>query len=295
MNFNQALEFFVEEMERQNKSANTIKNYLSDLRDFDRFVSSQPLWTGDDLLPPPQNVFKTYTEFLKKSGLAKSTVNRRIQSLKTFYATLHEKGVIDDNPTENLRMVKVAKQNETRWLERHQVKAIFDAIDKIKQGEDKHFRDRAIISVLVNCGLRVQELCDVKMGDIDWDAGLISVVGKGGKFRRVPFNPATQKAVQLWLKFRNKDSEYLFHTERSDRMTARAVQHLAKKLSERLNFEFTVHQLRHTALKNIADTTGKIEIVASVAGHDNVNTSKRYIEPSLAEIGEAMKKSEYDF
>lgn len=296
MNFKQALDLFIDEMKRQNKSENTIKNYVTDLRNFEKFANNLvPHHRGDGGLSAWRQVLGNYTQWLKKSGLASSTVNRRIQSLKTFFATLHEKGVIDEDIAEDLRMVRVAKQNETRWLERHQVKAIFEAIDMIKQNEEKRFRDRAIISVLVNCGLRVQELCDLKLEDIDWKAGLISVVGKGGKFRRVPFNPATQRAVKKWLQFRRIDTPYLFHTERSDKMTPRAVQHLTEKLSERLTFNFTVHQLRHTALKNIADTTGKIEIVASVAGHENVNTSKRYIEPSLAEIGEAMKQSEYDF
>src|SRR5699024_2223441 len=154
---------------------------------------------------------------------------------------------------------------------------------------------RAIFSILVNCGLRVSELCDIKMDDIDWDGEFFHIVGKGDKYRKVPFNVATKRAMMKWVKYRNMNGDYLFHTERSDRMTPRAVQHMTKRIGEQLDFAFTPHELRHTALKRIADTTGKIEIVATVAGHENVNTSKRYIEPSMKEIGEAMKKSEFDF
>jgi site-specific recombinase XerD len=292
MNNEQAIALFIEAMKEEGKSENTIKNYLSDLKTFEKFTG---VGRGDGVLSARQNDIKKYTQQLEKSGLAKTTINRRLQTLRTFYAKLSQMGVIEANPTIEIKAKKVARQNETKWLERHQVRAIFEAIDKQRQGESKRALQRAIFSVLVNCGLRIQELCDIKMNDIDWNSGLISVVGKGGKFRKVPFNNATQRAVLKWLQYRNLDGEYLFHSERSDHMTPRAVQHMTKRLSEQLNFDFTVHQLRHTALKNIADTTGKIEIVATVAGHENVNTSKRYIEPSLKEIGEAMKRSEFDF
>lgn len=287
-----ALEIFEKNMREEGRSPNTIKNYLADIKHFQEFVG---VHTGDGVSAATQNTLKKFVQHLKKSGLAVSTINRRIQSLRTFYNVLIKEGYRSDNPLDGIKPLKVAKQNETKWLERHQVRAIFEAIDEYPQGEDKRIRDRAIISVLVNTGLRVSELCNLKLEHLDFENGIIEVIGKGSKYRKVPFPKASQKAVKRWLKYRDLDTPYLFHTERSPRITDRAVQHIAQKLSERLNFKFTVHQLRHTALKNIADATGKIEIVASVAGHEDVNTSKRYIEPSLAEIGEAMQQSEYDF
>lgn len=287
-----ALEIFEKNMREEGRSPNTIKNYLADIKHFQEFVG---VHTGDGVSAAAQNTLKKFVQHLKKSGLAVSTINRRIQSLRTFYNVLIKEGYRSDNPLDGIKPLKVAKQNETKWLERHQVRAIFEAIDNYPQGEEKRVRDRAIISVLVNTGLRVSELCNLKLEHLDFENGIIEVTGKGSKYRKVPFPKASQKAVKRWLKYRDLDTPYLFHTERSPRITDRAVQHIAQKLSERLNFKFTVHQLRHTALKNIADATGKIEIVASVAGHEDVNTSKRYIEPSLAEIGAAMQQSEYDF
>lgn len=292
MNNEQSIERFVSIMEAKGKSVNTIKNYESDLKHFVNFLG---VHGGTGVADATKQTIKEYTQQIEKSGLAKTTVNRRLQSLRTFYNCMNEAGHLTNNPMTEVKAKKIAKQNETKWLERHQVKAIFRAIDNQKQGEDKTAKERAIFTILVNCGLRVSELCDIKMDDIDWKSGLISVIGKGDKFRKVPFNAATKKAILRWLQYRNVDGAYLFNTERSDHMTPRAVQHMTKKLEEQLNFTFTVHQLRHTALKNIADTTGKIEIVASVAGHENVNTSRRYIEPSLAEISKAMQDSEFDF
>lgn len=292
MNFEQAIEFFVATMKKKGRSDNTIKNYVSDLNTFEKFIG---VHGGDGVVFAPQKAIRKYTQQIEKSGLAKSTVNRRIQSLRTFYATLIEAGIRKDNPMEEVKSKSIAKQNDIKWLERHQVRAIFESIDNIQQSDSKRIQQRAIMSIFVNCGLRAQELCDLKMDDINWEHRIFSVIGKGGKFRKVPFTIATERAMLRWLQYRDGKGEYLFHSERSPQMTTRAIQHMVKKISETLDFKFTVHQLRHTALKRIADTTGKIEIVATIAGHENVNTSRIYIEPSLAEIGEAMKKSEYDF
>ncbi|MDC3413976.1 tyrosine-type recombinase/integrase [Terrihalobacillus insolitus] len=297
MNKDRALDFFVEKLRDQDKSEATIKNYVADLRKFFAYMEEKEgAHGGTGVSATPKKAIREYKTYLEKSGLAASTVNRRLQSLRSYFNSLVEAGVTKTNPATEIKSKSIAKQNETKWLERHQVKAIFDAIDKRKQGEAKRALQRAIFLVLVNSALRVSELCELRLGDLDWNNGFITVQsGKGGKFRKVPFNSATQKAVKIWLKYRRLEGDYVFQTERSDKMTPRAVQHMTKVLSADLPFHFTVHQLRHTALKNLADKTGRIEIVATVAGHENVNTSKRYIEPSLKEIAEAMKDSEFDF
>lgn len=241
-----------------------------------------------------ESVIRDYMAWMKADGLAVATVNRRLNSLRKLFNVMVDEGLIDSNPTDGVKAKKIAKQNDTKWLEDYQVREIFSVINAIKT-DKKRALQRAIFSMLVNTGIRAQELCDIKLRDIDWDNGLLLITGKGDKFRRVPINKATRKNIEAWLEYRRDSGEYLFQSERSDQLTVRAIEHMAKNINEQLRFTFTVHQLRHTALKHIADTTGRIEIVASVAGHTNVETSRRYIEPSLKEIGEAMKRTEYDY
>lgn len=241
-----------------------------------------------------ESVIREYMANMKSDGLAVATVNRRLNSLRKLFNVMVDEGLIDSNPTDGVKAKKIAKQNDTKWLEDYQVREIFSVINAIKT-DKKRALQRAIFSTLVNTGIRAQELCDIKSRDIDWGVGIIEITGKGDKYRKVPFNKATQKNVKAWLEYRRDSGEYLFQSERSDQLTVRAIEHMAKNINEQLRFTFTVHQLRHTALKHIADTTGRIEIVASVAGHTNVETSRRYIEPSLKEIGEAMKRTEYDY
>lgn len=324
------IEQFIAHLQDEGKSKNTIRNYAADIRKVtEYFEGGTP---GDGGSTSAQKVNEKFTQYsetsshnedktdntdaadeggidwnaittadirqfmddMRSEGLSVSTINRRLQSTRTFFSYLWKEEIVADNPALYVKAKKIAKQNETKWLENHQVKMIFRKIDEIPF-DKKRALYRAIFSTLVNTGLRAQELTDLKLSSIDWENGLLSVYGKGGKFRKVPFNTATQKNVKRWLEYRKDEGEYVFQSERSDHLSVRAVEHMSQKLSEELPFDFTVHQLRHTALKQIADTTGRIEIVASIAGHESVETSRRYIEPSLKEIGDAMKATEFDY
>lgn len=295
------IEEFRETLEKEGRSTATVKNYVYDVRYFntwahDNVSNEDPHHREAGGLDTPQQVFKKYAHHLKSSGAKPSTINRRIQSLKSFYNVMLRKGYVETNPVEGIKASKVSVQNETKWLDRKQVKAIFKQISAISP-DKKRVKYHAIFSIFVNCGLRVEELTNLKTEHIDFKTNMLTVYsGKGDKFRYVPLNSATKQSIVHWLHYREDDeSEYLFPSERQPQMTTRSVQHMAQKLNEGLNFSFSVHQLRHTFLKNVADTTGKIELVASLAGHDSVETSRRYIEPSLKEIAEAMEETEFNF
>ncbi|GEK57105.1 hypothetical protein CHL76_02130 [Marinococcus halophilus] len=295
------IEMFADEMKKDERSEATVRNYVYDLKYFNKWVNDSvenvdPPQRGAGGIFPPQPTFKKYAQHLRNSGSAPATINRRMQSLKTFFNVMIAKGYAEENPMNDIKAKKVARQNETKWLDRDQIKAIFNEIKKVN-GDAKRVKYHAIFSILVNCGLRVEELTNLKVDDVNFKSGILTVrSGKGGKFRYIPLNKSTSTSILHWLQYREaEDSDYLFTSERQPQMTTRGVQHMAKRLNENLNFHFTVHQLRHTFLKNVADSTGKVEIVASLAGHDSVDTSRRYIEPSMREIAEAMQDNEYNF
>ena len=292
MEAEKAIEIFVDELRKQGRSNNTIKNYICDVKQYVKYTTPP---TGGGGLIYARHTVETYVQIFEKSDVKRTTINRKLSSLRLFFDTMTKYGIIDSNPLSETKRKSIAKQNDTRWLQRHQVRQLFEAIDNKKQSEAKRAKERAIFSVLVNCGLRIAEVCDLRMQDVDWTGGFFNVIGKGDKFRRVPFNSATQRSLVAWIRYRRPEGDYVFQSERSDHMTTRAIQHMVTRIQSEVDYKFTAHDLRHTALKRIADETGKIEIVASVAGHENVNTSRRYIEPSMQEIGEAMKRTEFDF
>lgn len=289
----ETLEQFERFMLEEGKSKNTVKNYLADARKF---------LEGVDRGEPGQ-IFseKAYTECankIKKSGLKPSSINRKLMSLRLFYRFLFETNVIEPfelDATKAVRAVKVQlTTNDTRWLEAYQVKELFAAIDRLYTGNIR-LKVRAIFCILVNCGLRISEVHALKRENIDFERGLMHVYGKGGKYRIVPFNSAVARSLRAWYECEPAKGEYVFHSNRSDRMSVRGIQHFGEAIGNEVNFDFNIHGLRHTALKSLAKKTGSIEVVASVAGHSNLNTTRRYIQPSLDEIKKAMESSEFDF
>ncbi|WP_459911419.1 tyrosine-type recombinase/integrase [Desulfotomaculum defluvii] len=147
----------------------------------------------------------------------------------------------------------------------------------------------------MNCGLRVSELANLRTADVDLDNGILTIFsGKGDKFRKVPLGKATVKAVNEYLEQqKNAETDYLFTSKRSPKLTDRAVQHLFERISKTVGFKVTPHMCRHTFCKQIADKTGKLEVVADLAGHSNIETSRRYVTPSMKELKKAIEDVEF--
>ncbi len=298
--FDEALTLFLDDLKNKGKSETTIKNYKADLGRFRDWLNDReddPTGRGPGVSGVGRIVLKEYAQHLKMSGEVKpTTVNRRIISLKSFFKYLHDTNRIPTNPATDIKVKRIQRQNETRWLTRNEVGKLFHAIDTAQhQGKLKKARDKAIITVLVNCGLRVSELCNLRIDDIDFKAGLITVQdGKGSKYRKVPFGNATKKAILNYLDERNSKSEFIFVSKRAEQMTTRGVQHLLQRLSELTGLEVTPHMLRHTFAKQVADKTGKLEVVADLCGHADVNTSRRYVTPSMKELKNSVKEIEFE-
>ncbi|GAB6181779.1 tyrosine recombinase XerA [Desulfotomaculum defluvii] len=297
--FQEAINKFLEELETQGKSNLTVTNYRVDLNKFVEWLGRHdPHTTPATPGEIGRVVIKDYAQFLKTSGeFAPATANRRIISLRAFFKYLTDKGVITSNPTTDVKTKSIQAQNEVKWLTRPEVSKLFHAIETApREGKEKKARDKAILSILVNCGLRVSELANLRTADVDLDNGILTVFsGKGNKFRKVPLGKATVKAVNEYLEQRkDAETDYLFTSKRSPKLTDRAVQHLFERISKTVGFEVTPHMCRHTFCKQIADKTGKLEVVADLAGHSNIETSRRYVTPSMKELKKAVEDVEFE-
>lgn len=302
--FQEAIALFLQHLEAKGKSALTAKNYKVDLVRFvewlnEREGNEDPHHTPHTPAQVGRITVKDYAQFLKTSGSvapATATANRRIISLKAFFSFLHETNVIPVNPTTDLTTKAIQRQNDVKWLTRDEVSKLFHAIETAPhESPAKKSRDKAVLTLLLNCGLRVSELSNLKTNDLALDKGILTVFsGKGDKFRKVPMGKATIKAVQAWLKVRFAASNYLFTTQRADRMTDRGVQHLFQVLNERTGIEVTPHTCRHTFAKQLADKTGKLEIIADLCGHKSIETTRIYTTPSMMELKKAVESVEFE-
>lgn len=290
-------------LEADGKSTNTLRGYEMCFRRFLNWLAAS--W-GEvtEIEDVTQTVVRDFKAFLQsridvrtQRRFAPATINQNLIALRTLLVFVSTLGVqFRSDPISAIKLIPVAKQNETRWLNPDEVSKIFHAIELLKRTSDKRKAlYKAVVSVLVNCGLRVDEVANLLLTDVILPSGLIVVrSGKGGKYRHVPFKQKTKNTLERWLFFHDKKSSYLFYSQRSDRMTTRAIQHMIEKLSELTKIDFTVHQLRHTYAKGVARESGQIETVASLLGHANIQTTRRYIEPSMQEMGSVIERVEFE-
>ncbi len=238
--------------------------------------------------------------------LAISTINRRLNSLRSFYSWAQKNKKIIHNPMEDIQELKSADEDHEKimWLTEEEFEDLFNRLRKTRvksrgvDREEKYRRDRAIIYSLTYAGLRVDELSNLKLMDLDLDLKRIRIVGKGGKVRTVPFSTTLLNEIRDWLKFRVEkakskpyveDSPYVFYSQRSPRLTVRGIQTMVESYSLP-DKKLTPHMFRHTFCKwMLKATNNDIEKVRRLAGHSNIATTARYLKDSYSDLADAVE------
>jgi integrase/recombinase XerC/integrase/recombinase XerD len=230
------------------------------------------------------------------------TVQLNLIHLSVFFKYLVRQGIIPDNPCQNVAPVTV-QQDAPKWLERNDQNSLIRAVRKYGD-----IRELSIITLLLHTGLRVSELCDLRIMDIslqDRKGQLTVQSGKGGKYREVPLNLDARKAIEDYRKsivdVEGKDLQmngeaYLFRTQRSDQMTTRAVQHILTKYAKLTGLDVTPHVLRHTFGHELAVRKVPLDVIARLMGHMKRDGSPkldmviRYTIPGNGDLERAVEE-----
>lgn len=267
-------------------SYNTINGYRSDLNMFFNFLLYNK--------KKPTNVEQISDEFISKITLSdlykfieyleikrKNGANarrRKISSLKSFFEYLLKIGRIENNPTLNLEMPEIKKENPT-YLTLKQCQKLLNAIDG-----DFKARDYCVITLFLNCGLRISELVNIDLDDIQDD--ILTVTGKGNKQRAIPLNDMCINAIKDYLKIRNKninkikDAEALFLSKNYTRISVSGINNMIKKHMKKARLnpnKYTPHKLRHSAA-TLMLKHGNVDIrsIQEILGHKSVSTTQIY-------------------
>lgn len=283
----------------KNRSATTVEQYCLDLRLFFKFmfcklnnISSALIENEDvtmDISVFDDNFYNTVTlgdayEFLaycrnERENKEKARA-RKVSSLRAFFKYLRMNGIIEDNPMINLDSPKLSK-TLPKYLNVEQAKKLLSVID----GANRE-RDYCIVTLLLNCGMRLSELVSLDYNKItfDGDSASIIITGKGSKQRTVYLNHACVSAINAYMRVRTKDGvkdrNALFLSNRHTRISPKTVQHMVDVYLEKAGFGgmgFSVHKLRHTAA-TLMYQTGKVDVLAlkEILGHENLNTTQIY-------------------
>lgn len=278
----------------RSKSELTVLEYASDLRLFFRFmliyrgiVPKDTEFEKIDISFIDLDFIKTvkisdayaflsYCRSERKNDSA--SIARKVSSLRAFFKYLCVKmKQIPENPMEELESPKL-KKSLPKYLSLDESIQLLESID----GRDKE-RDYAIITLFLNCGLRLSELCSLNYTDIESD-GTMTVTGKGNKERTIYLNDMCVNAVKEYMKVRPvdgvKDKHALFLSNRKSRISPKTVQHIVEKFIEKSGLGdrgYSTHKLRHTAATLMYQKGGvDVLLIKDILGHENLATTEIY-------------------
>jgi|GEM_PF-703327 len=294
---------YISYLQEKGMAENTIISYKNDLNCFftDLHIRPEDYVTASDIR-------KWISDMVNPTDvkpLATTTINRRLNSLRSFYswAIRHER--LQHNPMQNIQDLKnVDEENEKiMWLTEDEFERLLEKLRKktVKSRgvnpEEKYRRDRAIIYLLTYAGLRVEELSNLKLTDLDLELKRLRIVGKGRKIRTLPISNTLLAEIQDWLIFRAEmakqkahvmDSPYVFYSQRSPKFTIRGIQTMIESYSFPRK-KLTPHMFRHTFCKwMLKATNNDIEKVRRLAGHSNIATTSKYLKDSYDDLADAV-------
>ncbi|MEW9674320.1 tyrosine-type recombinase/integrase [Ammoniphilus sp. 3BR4] len=290
-------------LNKKGLSRHTVVSYLNDLHQFFDATGIQ----GEDYVTET-DIRKWVADMMRPSEgkpLAVSTINRRLNALRSFYTWARKNKKFQHNPMEGIEDLKSADEDHETimWLTEEEFEDLLIRMRKTPVNsrgvdpEEKYRRDRAVVYVLTYAGLRVEELSNLKLTDLDLELKRIRVLGKGNKVRTIPISNTLLQELEDWLKFRSEiankkehvaDSPYVFYSQRSPQFSIRGIQTMIESYSTSKR-KLTPHQFRHTFCKWMLKATGNdIEKVRRLAGHSNIATTSRYLKDSYQDLADAV-------
>lgn len=289
------LDLFDQWLRSEGKSSGTIKVYLNAVK---KLITWYGATEGHDFLPEKVTTlhiheFQSYMD--KAEKLEPATINKIIASLKTFFLFAMDANFLTYNPMVKVKIKRTMTQySAPKWLSKQEVAKFFHSIEQVSNVKQKT-KDMAICRLMVGAGLRVQEVSSLDVSDICLDKKKEDVIirsGKGNKYRIVPLNRDVSESLEEWLNCRD-DLDVrtpLFVTKRGTRLSARLIHRMVVKYAQKARLvDVSPHTLRHTFCKSLVDQGIGIERIAYLAGHESLETTRRYIQPSLQELRKAVQ------
>jgi integrase/recombinase XerC len=254
-------------------SHNSIKSYTHDLTQLIKLIEHDRFETIT-----VQDIRRASAK-LNSQGLHGKSIARILSAWRGFFAFLIERHQFKENPVKDVHAPKSAK-TLPQTLSIEQIIKLISIDDTTLLGS----RDKAFLELFYSSGLRLSELVNVNINDLDLQEGVISVTGKGNKMRIVPIGQKAIQAINAWIEKRasiktdEKSAPALFITERGKRMTARAIQYRIQMWAIKQGIDSTVHPhlLRHSFASHILQSSQDLRAVQEMLGHANISTTQVY-------------------
>ena len=274
---------FISYISKKNYSVNTYTSYINDLYYFYIFIKK-------DLTKVTFEDIKDYLEHLNLKKEKTSSIRRKISSLKSFYKFLYKNNYINKNdyPLTKIAYPKMEKKLP-KFIYYNDLLEIINESSKDKDG----VRDRLIIEMLYATGVRVSELINIKINDIDFNNRRIIVLGKGNKERIVYYGEYAEEVLKEYMKtHERKNHNYLFVNSKGGKLTDRGVRYIIDNIMSKLSVKthVTPHVLRHTFATDMLNNGCDIKVVQELLGHSSLKATEIYTHVT----NEHLKKVYYE-
>ncbi|QRN86327.1 tyrosine recombinase [Clostridia bacterium] len=280
--------------DEKNYSKHTINAYRRDLQAFFAFLLEKGELKGSD---GPEMIthlqVRRYLGKLNSKKYASSTMARHITALRAYFTYLESEELLDENPMQRIVSPKIAKKIP-EFLYQEQIQSLMKLPDMKKA---IGVRDRLILEILYGTGIRVGELVNIRVGDLDLERRFILVLGKGHKERIVPFGQLLQELLVHYLddcfsKLAPENGERLLYNTRKTPMSDRSVRKILEKYGELMGVgRIYPHMLRHSYATHLLENGADIRVVQELLGHENLSTTQIYTHLSKQHLRDVYRNA----
>ncbi len=269
-------------------SINTIESYRRDLNSWQSFLREH----DGNLLHVDENLLRGFMVEVQRKGISPRTQARILSALRGFYRYLIKIGLVDEDPTSRIHSPKTGRKLP-RVLNVMEIKRLLESYDL---DDTKSLRDRVMLETMYCAGLRVSELCGLRISSLKLEEACLLVPGKGDKVRLTPLANKTVKLLELYLRDARPElaggctSPYVFLTSRGTPMSRQQFWRDLKKRAEGLHLgDVHPHMLRHSFATHMLERGADLRVIQELLGHSDISTTQIYTS-----VDEAHKRRVYD-
>ena len=268
----------------KNFSKHTVSAYLRDVKVFEKFLAQNDCKISNEI---NYSFIRQWIVSLSEKRYSKTSINRKIASLKSYFNFLVNIDIIEASPLKGHKNLKSSSKIVIPFSE-DEIMQVFENFNDSKISD----RDKLIIEIFYSTGLRREELINIKIQDIFLQEGLIKILGKRSKERLIPILPSLSKNLKNFI-INNNNSKYLFETKKLKKISVSTVYRLINKYFRLVSSKVKVspHVLRHTFATHMLNNGADINTIKEILGHSSLSSTQIYTKIKLPKIVNDYNKS----